>query len=171
MADWYGHARSNYFRVKDQNAFADLCEKWNVTFVTDKNNPELVGFICESDFGNLPNYRCEEHEDIKGEIRKFEYDFDDFLEDLTKHLEENEVAIMIECGAEIIEILDSVITDGRCQRKDNCIVCGDKLEYIKPSVQLTIGIEEYGCPIRIDICVTCIEDWYKEIVKRTEKYI
>ena len=59
---------------------------------------------------------------------------------------------------EIIEILDSVITDGRCQRKDNCIVCGDKIEYIMPSVQLTIGIEEYFSPFRVDICSTCIED-------------
>ena len=50
----------------------------------------------------------EEHEDIKGEIRKFEYDFDDFLEDLTKHLEENEVAIMIECGAEKLRYITGV---------------------------------------------------------------
>jgi len=108
MADWYGHARSNYFRVKDQDAFADLCEKWNVTFIIDKDNPELVGFICETDSGSLPNYRCEEHEDLEGNIQEFDYDFDDFLEKLSLHLEEGEIAIMIECGAEKLRYITGV---------------------------------------------------------------
>jgi len=107
MADWAGHARSNYFKVKDQDAFADLCEKWNLTFVVDKNSPERVGFLCENEFGGLPNYRMEE-EEIHGKIVEFEYDFDDFLDQLTKHLEDNEVAIMYEVGAEKMRYITGI---------------------------------------------------------------
>jgi len=107
MADWAGHARSNYFRVKDQDAFADLCEKWNLTFIVDKETPERVGFICENEFGNLPSYRMEEKE-TDDRVIEVEYDFDDFLDEIASHLKDEEVAIMIECGAEKLRYLTGI---------------------------------------------------------------
>jgi len=64
---------------------------------------------------------------------------------------------------QIIDVLDNVTIDGHCQRNEKCIVCGEKFEYLRPSIQLTFGIPEYRTPIRIDICEVCIEDWHNEI--------
>ncbi len=96
MADWYGSARSNYFRVKDIDAFRKLCKIWNITPITDEKSPVRVGFLCDSNFSNggLPDYRYEDSEN--GE----EFDFDDFLSELSALLMDDEVAVMMEAGAE-----------------------------------------------------------------------
>ncbi len=98
MADWYGTARSNYFRVKDAEAFKELCLRWGITFSPkSKDDPELVGFICDTEFGGLPSHK---YEDVPGTDEPKEYDFDDFLKELAALLEDNEVAVMLEAGAE-----------------------------------------------------------------------
>ncbi len=94
MANWYRSARSNYFRVKDIDAFRKLCKLWNITPITDEKNPPRVGFLCENNNGGLPNYRYEDSE--SGE----EFDFDDFLSELSALLMDDEVAVMVETGAE-----------------------------------------------------------------------
>jgi hypothetical protein len=94
MADWYGTARSNYFRVKDVDAFRKLCKLWNITFIIDGSNPARVGFLCHNNNGGLPDYRYEDSE--SGE----EFDFDDFLSELAALLMDDEVAVMVEAGAE-----------------------------------------------------------------------
>ncbi len=94
MSDWYGSSRSNYFRVKDIEAFRKLCKLWNITLITDEKSPVRVGFLCENNNGGLPNYRYEDSE--SGE----EFDFDDFLSELSALLMDDEIAVMIEAGAE-----------------------------------------------------------------------
>jgi hypothetical protein len=98
MADWYGSARSNYFRVKDLKAFQELCSRWGVSFMTkSESEPELVGFVCETEFGGLPSHIFEE---VVGTDELKEYEFDDFLKELAGLLKDGEVAIMMEAGAE-----------------------------------------------------------------------
>ncbi len=94
MAEWYGSARSNYFRVKDIDEFRKLCKLWNITLITDEKNPPRVGFLCENNNGGLPNYRYEDSE--CGE----EFDFDYFLSELSALLMDDEVAVMVEAGVE-----------------------------------------------------------------------
>ena len=69
MADWYGSARSNYFRVRNIEAFKKLCERWNAQFWEEgkydektKTNKKTgrVAFSGEDDHGGLPYYRSEE---------------------------------------------------------------------------------------------------------------
>ena len=128
MADWYGSARSNYFKVKDIESFKDFIFKWGGEFIdkqhailTDncrqcqtgkvdmkckdylkaiagecegiKEDLKLVGFLGESDKGGIPSYYCDEDTGI-------EYDFDDFVKELSTHLVDGWVAEMMECGAE-----------------------------------------------------------------------
>ncbi len=106
MADWYGSARSNYFRVKDVERFRELCSRWNITFIRKTENvngvetehPDLVGFLCEGDSGGLPGYRYEKGEGEDAPEK--EYEFEDFLHELSGLLAEGEVAVMVEAGAE-----------------------------------------------------------------------
>ena len=131
MADWYGHSRSNYFKITDVEKFKDLCDTWGIELISDeqdavtdkcihcmkkvpnkecseyvkrmvdqcdgkKEKQELYGFLGSDNNGNLPNYRCEDHDDGT----TTEYDFDNFLEDLAPLIADDWVAIMFEVGAE-----------------------------------------------------------------------
>ena len=98
MADWYGQSRSNYFRVKDPKKFKSLCARWGIEAITKEVNGEtLHGFLEGNDNnGALPNYRARGSVDL---------DFDDFCKELSKMLVDNEVAVMMECGAEKLRYL------------------------------------------------------------------
>jgi hypothetical protein len=106
MADWYGSARSNYFRVKDIKGFRELCSRWDIECIhkTVKINgytvetPDTVGFLCNGDFGGLPSYRCEKGDGEDAPEK--EYEFEDFLHELSELLAEGEVAVNVEAGAE-----------------------------------------------------------------------
>ena len=94
MADWIGSARSNYFKVKDIERYKAFCDIWDVKPFTEDGS---VGFLCE---GGLPSFR----EDDDGK----KYEFDDFLNELSGLLEESEVAIMMEIGAEKLRYVTGV---------------------------------------------------------------
>jgi len=90
MADFYGTSRSNYFRVKDKEAFSDLCNSLNVEMI---ENDDLVGFICNQDeYGYLPSSIYNEKTDEDEEI--------DFVIKVSEHLLEDEVAVFMTAGAE-----------------------------------------------------------------------
>jgi len=91
MADWYGSARSNYFGIKDEASYKIFCDRWNIVPIQDGKK---WGFVCSlDDKGGLPSYTSDENNDE-------EYDFDDFVDELSKQLKPSHVAIMMECGAE-----------------------------------------------------------------------
>jgi hypothetical protein len=92
MADWYGNARSNYFGVKDKEKFKELCNRWDIQPI--ENQKGQVGFMGNDCNGALPSYL---EEDEAGEIVK---EFDDFVQELSTNLLKDEVAVMIETGAE-----------------------------------------------------------------------
>lgn len=101
MADYISTGRSNYFRVKEVDAFKALCNLWSVEFIDKKpvegGQPDdiLVGFLANS---GLSLYRSAD--DPANEDNVLEYDFDAFLQELAAHLMEEEVAIMMESGYE-----------------------------------------------------------------------
>ncbi len=89
MSDWYGAARSNYFKVKDKKEFKVFCDNWNVELIDNQN--EEVGFLSNDSFGHLPECRYDAH---GNEIES------GFIEALSKHLMDGQVAICMEAGAE-----------------------------------------------------------------------
>ena len=86
MANWYGTCRSNYFKVKDLEAFLTMLSKYGVTHITE--GEELHGFIANGD-GYVPEYWDQETDE------QFY-----IIDEIAAHLEVNEVCIVIEAGAE-----------------------------------------------------------------------
>ena len=98
MADWYGSARSNYFRVKDIGKFRDWVKSIPGLVLMESALADkigLVGIYSEDFFGGWP--------DTSREIDVY-YEFD-LLTELGKHLVDGEVAILREIGAEKLRYL------------------------------------------------------------------
>jgi hypothetical protein len=91
MANYYANSRSNYFRVRDKEAFKAFCETFNVEYIEDKDGRS--GWCGhDDDCGGIPgdiyNEETGDSEDI------------DFPLEVSKHLCDGEVAIMLEVGNE-----------------------------------------------------------------------
>ena len=86
MADWQGMCRSNYFRVKDVEAFKQMLERFPATLIEKDGR---VGFITAEDHGAIPFE--EGHEDLFGTP---------ITDLIAEHLAENEVCIVMEAGCE-----------------------------------------------------------------------
>lgn len=138
MANWYGSARSNYFKVKDVEKFKKFISKWGGNFI-DKEF-EITTEECNKCLGGEINKDCEhfvkrtvDHckgkkiketlygflgNDDSGSLPNFyadenkgiEYDFDDFLKELATHLEEGWIAVMQEVGAEKLRYITGFST-------------------------------------------------------------
>jgi hypothetical protein len=98
MANYTSTARTNYFRVKDVDAFNKWIEQFGGIEVVKKTIGLETGFGMLFDDG-VPNERWETEKDADGN----EHDVDvevDFMEELAEHLADDEVAIFQEAGAE-----------------------------------------------------------------------
>ena len=94
MANWYGTARSNYFRVKDNAAFLIWTDALNLDSFQDKEGRYAIA--ASSDQGWPSSYYDAE----LGE------DFDlDLPMELATHLADGEVAILMEVGNEKLRFL------------------------------------------------------------------
>ncbi len=91
MADWTGTARSNYFRVKDPEAFKAAMEPYEVR-VLERRHPGsgemYYGLVSETDFGGWQSYDYETEEDIA------------LWKIVSEHLAFGDVAVFVEAGAE-----------------------------------------------------------------------
>ena len=89
MADWYGTCRSNYFRVKDMDAFKALCDEFEAIVITRDDDPTLVGFYSNNFNGSIPDRYTD------GIIDPV------YITDvISKHLADHEVCIIMTVGAE-----------------------------------------------------------------------
>jgi hypothetical protein len=97
MADWYGHARSNYFRVKDQEKFEQWADSFGGDLEVIFDGKGRVGLLSHEEKGRWPltryNEETEEEEDI------------DLIAEVGRHLQEDSVAVLIEVGAEKLRYL------------------------------------------------------------------
>jgi hypothetical protein len=106
MANYYGISRSNYFRVKDVEAFKTLCARWSLEMI-DRDG--LVGFLDANGGGFNPDYYYDEEtgDEVNGNL----------FADLAELLQENEVAVVIESGHEkhryLIGKAIAIHSDGR----------------------------------------------------------
>ena len=90
MADWNGTCRSNYFRVKDENAFLEMLELFDAHHIKKQVGEEtLHGFYSEDEYGAIPQ-SCLEGDDEPTSI----------LELIADHLVADEVCVILEAGAE-----------------------------------------------------------------------
>ena len=94
MANFYAHARSNYFEVKDMDAFEK--EMATLPDITVINQGDLVGVMVDNgDSGCFPSWRYDENGDVEMEDEEI-----DIVEIVAGHLAEGAVAIFMEVGAE-----------------------------------------------------------------------
>ena len=101
MANYVAFVRSNYFKVKDLTAFEQFCEKWDLRLISDEEKcPEespLYGFLVECSEAGIPS--------IYYDTEKEDYVDGDFLGELSNHLVDGWVAIVMEVGYEKMRYL------------------------------------------------------------------
>jgi hypothetical protein len=98
MANYYGSARSNYFRVKDGEAF----KKWAASLGLDVlessqkrgGEPQYAMTPIGTDDGGWPSWRFE---DENGQAVDEELDL---AQELSRHLHDDDVVVLMESGAE-----------------------------------------------------------------------
>jgi len=94
MADWHGSSRTNYFHVKDAQAFREAMSKFDVEVWDDKEDPALFGLGCGDDSnGDWPSYDIESDDDFE------------FVDKVWPHLADGEVAVFQTIGAEKLRYL------------------------------------------------------------------
>ena len=92
MANYYATARTNYFAVKDVDAFKKELKNYSVDVIEDvKDGVTLYGFIDDNDGGFPSEYWDDSLEDDRT------INWEDFF---NRHLADDSVAVMVEVGAE-----------------------------------------------------------------------
>jgi hypothetical protein len=88
MSNWYGTCRSNYFRVKDVDAFAAMLGLHEARLIEADGK---VGFVSEDEYGSIPS-RFDEDDESADQIS--------ILDEIAEHLAEHEVCVVLEAGSE-----------------------------------------------------------------------
>ncbi len=89
MANWYGTARSNYFKVKDTAAFKAEMAKYDVEVLEPSGEEGRLGLLSTCpDNGDWPSYNADTDEDFE------------FWQVVAPHLADGEVAVLQTIGAE-----------------------------------------------------------------------
>jgi hypothetical protein len=105
MADYIATARSNYFAVKNEAAFAAWCERRDLATWTDDQDLSLHAISSDTCHGDWPSYDPDEDGDF------------DLAQELAAHLAPGHVAVLIEAGAEKLRYVSgsavAVHPDGR----------------------------------------------------------
>ena len=102
MAQWYCTSRSNYFRVKDKALFL----KWVSTLELDvlpNDDPDLFAITSTGEYGEWP-WQREAVEGEEGFEDEDQVDID-ISNELSKHLAEGEIAVLMSSGAEKLRYL------------------------------------------------------------------
>ena len=89
MANWYGTARSNYFKVKDAEAFKSFADSVNLRWHA---SPDGSFMIHANDEGSWPNDYYDETREDYVEL--------DLVCEISQHLQEDQIVVLIEAGAE-----------------------------------------------------------------------
>jgi len=100
MANYYATARSNYFRVKDAQAFEQWCSKrgldcWT-TLYPDIGNRYAIAPNADEETG-WPNLDLDE--------ATYEYCEIDFPKELASHLDPRDIAVIVQVGSEKLRYL------------------------------------------------------------------
>lgn len=115
MANYYSSARSNYFKVKNVKSFQDQFIDVFGGMTLIKDNEERVGFLVHDENG-IPSHAIDQ------EGNELDLDFDT---ELSKHLQDGEVAIYQEVGAEKLRYLNGYSTAVNSKGKSVSISISD----------------------------------------------
>ena len=98
MANWYGTARSNYFRVTDAEAFVQLAERRGLGVFKTERGADIFAIHSgdSTGDGSWPSYDMDEDSEI------------DLVRELAEHLPKGQVAVLMEIGAEKLRYLTGV---------------------------------------------------------------
>lgn len=132
MANWYGTSRTNYFRVKDFEAFKAWVANLDVEIVTDDDG--LVGLLCGND-GCWPSWYYDEQSDVDVDI--------DFTYELSKHLAEGEVAVLVTAGAEKHRYVTGHAAAVNHKGEELCININDIYDLIHAKWGTEVTLAEY----------------------------
>ena len=91
MANFYGSARTNYFKVKNLAKFKKALDNADVQVVGNVNDGELVALLSCGDGGWCSSY----WDDVTGDAVEI-----DIPSIVAKHLKKGWVAVFLEVGAE-----------------------------------------------------------------------
>lgn len=91
MANYYGIARTNYFKVKDETKFREWAQGLHCEVLDDGEAPHTFGLICPDETG-IPSSRENE--------QTGEWEDVDFTGELARHLKPGHVAVIMESGHE-----------------------------------------------------------------------
>jgi hypothetical protein len=114
MATYTSSARTNYFRVKDVNAFNKWIKQFRGLETIVQERQGTVGILFDD---GVPTYRW-------GTIEGDEIDFNeveiDFMEELALHLADEEVAVLQEVGAENLRFVNgyAIAVNNKGERRD-----------------------------------------------------
>jgi hypothetical protein len=114
MATYTSSARTNYFRVKDVNAFNKWIKQFSGLETIVQERQGTVGILFDD---GVPTYRW-------GTIEGDEIDFNeveiDFMEELALHLADEEVAVLQEVGAENLRFVNgyAIAVNNKGERRD-----------------------------------------------------
>ena len=109
MANYYSSARTNYFRVKDVDAFNAWAKEYEDNYrveVVDKE--DTFGFLFDGESGVLNSRH------VNGDYEPF-----DFMDELSVHLADDEVAILHEAGAEKLRYINgfAIAINNKAERR------------------------------------------------------
>ena len=134
MANFYGFARSNYFKVKDAEAFVAWADKFGSLGVWTRDDMHAIYSDCP-DSGCWPSAAWSEDEDDFIEI--------DLEAELAEHLADGEVAILMQCGAEKLRYLSGYATAIDNTGKSVTVSMGDIYALAESAFGVTPTAAEY----------------------------
>jgi len=92
MANWYGTSRSNYFKVKDVEAFTADMDKHGIEYATKFKDKNDVFAVFGGDDGF---FNSSYHDEATDDYVDFE-----LIDVIMPHLPDNEVCVLQSAGAE-----------------------------------------------------------------------
>lgn len=98
MANYYATTRSNYFRVKNTEAFLDWCSERSLEhWAGGRENFHAIS-ADNGDYSGWPSWDHAEDHEI------------DFAAELAEHLDPRDVAVLLESGSEKLRYITGVAT-------------------------------------------------------------
>lgn len=114
MANYYATSRTNTFRVKDPKAFKAWAEKIGIKV---HERADASGFVLfpndMDDCGTFPSYDSDAEDEI------------DFANQLSAHLAEGSVAVIVEAGAEKLRYVHGHAIAVDCRGRQVCVALDD----------------------------------------------
>lgn len=109
MANYNCVQRTNYFHVKDPDAFRELMKKADAEDLhlweeKDEDGNLIFAFGCYGSIAGIPIQNEE------GDLETDDDSYEDFLTELQKCVEESDVIIMIESGHEKLRYVSGIAT-------------------------------------------------------------